>query len=182
MAALLSRGSLFAQGHALLDVPTSSHCDSNAVPVGTAAAGGACLAAALPSLSRSAAQAEAISPFFLCLCYFWCVQDCVAQWLSCPVACVPNAYCPCAEALQKPLYFYSGPTWVWFNASSRWWWGLDKCSVHSWACWLHICSASEAPGPAKQQRCLQLMRDLDLLCIPLPAWALSTWGDYTSLV
>lgn len=58
--------------------PSWSLCNSDSVRVGTAVAGGV-LAAALPCLSRSAVQPEAISFFFLFPCYFWCTQGCVVR-------------------------------------------------------------------------------------------------------
>lgn len=60
--------------------------------------------------------------------------------------------------------------------------GPNKSSVHSWARWLHICPASESPDLVKPQRRVQLMRDFDLLHIPLLSLALSAWGNYTNLV
>lgn len=65
--------------------PSLSLCNSDSVHIGTATAGGVLLAAALPCLSRSAVQPEAISLFFLFPCYFWCTQDCVvwSNFLPC---------------------------------------------------------------------------------------------------
>lgn len=69
-----------------------------------------------------------------------------------------------------------------FQTGLRWRQDLDKCSTPSQACWPRVCSAPKAPDSAKPQRRGQLMREFDLLHIPLLALALSTWGDYTNLV